>query len=128
MCLLVAEILMLVGGLYALIAGKVRLTKNMYLEGWRARAAGLILIAPLLLGLLTGFLLGLLIGVDVLPASAAFAAVLIELLLVIGGLVGVVLFAVLTKPKADAAPGRSGVPPAQAAGGELIRQGEERPK
>ena len=33
MCVLVAEILMLLGGLYALIAGKVRLTRNMYLEG-----------------------------------------------------------------------------------------------
>jgi hypothetical protein len=36
MCTLIAEIIMLIGGLYALIAGKLKLTKNLRLEGWRA--------------------------------------------------------------------------------------------
>ena len=99
MCLLIAEILMLVGGLYALVAGKVRLTKNMYLEGWRARVAGLFLAAPLPLAFLAGLLIALLIAAGALPTSAESAAVIVELLLVIGGLVGAVVFALVTKPK-----------------------------
>jgi hypothetical protein len=99
MCMLIAEILMLAGGLYALIVGRVRLTKNMYLEGWRARVAGLFLAAPLPLALVAGFLIGLLIGIGALPASAESAAVVVELLLVLGGLVGAVVFALVTKPK-----------------------------
>ena len=97
--MLIAEIVMLVGGLYALVAGKVRLTRNMYLEGWRARIAGLFLAAPLPLALMIAFLIGLLIGVGALPASAESAAVIVELLLVFGGLVGAVVFALVTKPK-----------------------------
>ena len=99
MCMLIAEILMLVGGLYALVAGKIRLTKNMHLEGWRARVAGLFLIAPLPLAFLAGLLIALLIGAGALPTSAQSAAVIVELLLVAGGLVGAVVFALVTKPK-----------------------------
>jgi uncharacterized membrane protein YedE/YeeE len=113
MCILIAEILMLVGGLYALIAGKVRLTKNMYLEGWRARVAGLFLIAPLPLALLAGLLIGLLMGMGALPASAESAAGIVELLLVLGALVGAVIFAVVTKPKESVEPEGMSVPPAQ---------------
>jgi hypothetical protein len=97
--MLIAEVLMLVGGLYALIAGKIRLTKNMHLEGWRARVAGLFLAAPLPLALVAGFLIGPLIGTGALPESAESAAVIVELLLVFGGLVGAVIFALVTKPK-----------------------------
>lgn len=97
--MLIAELVMLVGGLYALVAGKVKLTGNMVLEGWRARVAGLFLVAPLPLALVAGFLIGLLMGLDVLPASAESAAVVIELLLVFGGLLGAVVFALVTKPK-----------------------------
>ena len=125
MCLLIAEILMLVGGLYALIVGRVRLTKNQYLEGWRARVAGLFLMAPLPLALVAGLLIGLLIGIGALPASAESAAAIVELVLVLGGLVGAVLFAAITKPKASAAPGPSQMPSAQATGGELIVEDEE---
>jgi hypothetical protein len=99
MCMLIAEILMLVGGLYALVAGKIRLTKNMYLEGWRARVAGLFLAAPLPLAFLAGLLIALLIRAGALPTSAESAAVIVELLLVAGGLVGAVVFALVTKPK-----------------------------
>ena len=99
MCMLIAELVMLVGGLYALVAGKVKLTRNMVLEGWRARVAGLFLAAPLPLALLAGFLIGLLIGLGVLPASAESAAAIVELLLVFGGLLGAVVFALVTKPK-----------------------------
>jgi uncharacterized membrane protein YedE/YeeE len=113
MCILIAEILMLVGGLYALIAGKVRLTKNMVLKGWRARVAGLFLIAPLPLALLAGLLIGLLMGMGALPASAESAAGIVELLLVLGALVGAVIFAVVTKPKESVEPEGMSVPPAQ---------------
>jgi hypothetical protein len=98
MCLLSVEILMLVGGLYALIAGKVRLTRKTYLEGWRARVAGLFLVAPLPLALGTGLVMGLLVEMGALPASAQSTAAIIELLLAIGGLAGAVLFAAMTKP------------------------------
>lgn len=99
MCVLAAEILMLVGGLYALVAGKVRLTGNMYLEGKRARVAGLFLAAPLPLAFLAGLFIAMLISMGALPASAESAAGIVELLLVLGGLAGAVVFALATKPK-----------------------------
>ncbi len=99
MCALIAEILMLVGGLYALIAGKIKLTGGMYLEGWRARIAGLFLVAPLPLGFLAGLVLGVLIGIGVFPQEAFGFAVIIEFVLILGGLGGAVIFALLTKPK-----------------------------
>jgi hypothetical protein len=113
MCILIAEILMLVGGLYALIAGKVRLTRNMYLEGWRARVAGLFLIAPLPLAFLAGLLIGLLMGMGALPASAESVVGIVELLLVLGALVGAVIFAVVTKPKEPVEPEEIPAPLAQ---------------
>jgi hypothetical protein len=60
-----------------------------------------LLLAGLLLPLApaAGFLIGLLMGVGALPASAESVAVIIELLLVFGGLLGAVLFALVTKPK-----------------------------
>lgn len=104
MCLLVAEILMLIGGLYALIAGRIKLTKNMLLTGPRARVAGLILLAPLPLALIIGFLLGALVGVGILPTSAQDFAPCVEIILVIVCLLGAVLFAFLTKPRETAEP------------------------
>ena len=59
MCLF-AELLMFAGGVYALIAGKVTLTRSTRLTGWRARVAGLFLAAPLPLALGSGFMIGLL--------------------------------------------------------------------
>jgi hypothetical protein len=115
MCILIAEILMLVGGLYALIAGKVKLTRNLYLEGRRARIAGLFLVAPLPLAFVAGMVIGLLVGMGTLPASVESVAVIVELLLVLGGLVGAVVFAVLSKPKAAGVSEESQVPPLQGA-------------
>jgi hypothetical protein len=99
MCLLIAEILMLIGGLYALIAGRIKLTKNMYLTGPRARVAGLILLAPLPLALIIGFLLGAFISIGILPASAQDYVGCVEIMLVIVCLLGAVLFAFVTKPR-----------------------------
>ena len=109
MCMLIAEIIMLIGGLYAIIAGRVKLTKNMTLEGTRARVAGLFLAAPLPLALFFGFVIGLLSGGD--PDAVSIAGI-IELFLVLGGLLGAVLFAMLTKPK-ETAPPSDNKPPTQ---------------
>jgi len=91
MCL-VAEIIMLLGGLYALVAGKIKLTRGADLTGWKARIVGLILISPLPLALLTGLFLSLLIAVDILPASAQSIAPIIEAVLVLGALAGAAIF------------------------------------
>ena len=99
MCTLIAEILMLIGGLYALIAGKVKLTKNLRLEGWRARVVGLILAAPMPLALLIAILLGLLVGAGTLPQSALDYAGIIDLVLVLLALVAVVIFGYAVRPK-----------------------------
>ncbi len=110
MCLLVAEILMLAGGMYALIAGKVKLTNSISLEGWRARVAGIFLIIPLPLAFLIGILIGVLIGSGVLPYSFQGYAGLIELLLVVSALIGVLVFGFLIKPKEEA-PATGGIEP-----------------
>ena len=108
MCILVAEIIMLIGGLYALITGKIKLTRNMRLEGWQARVAGLILVAPLLLALLIGVLLGFLVGADVLSESVLDYAGIIELALVLLALVAVVIFGLAVRKPA---PGAESEPP-----------------
>jgi hypothetical protein len=102
MCLLVAEILMLIGGLYALIVGRIKLTNSLNLTGWRARVAGLFLVAPFPIALLIGFLMGVLIGLGALPASALNSSGILELLLVVGCLIGVVIFAWAVEPKQPA--------------------------
>lgn len=109
MCLLLAEILMLVGGLYALVTGKVRLTKNMYLEGQRARIAGLFLAAPLPLAFLAGTVLGTLMSMGVLPYSAEGLAGLVEFFLVLCGLAGAVIYATVTRPKEEELPIEDGL-------------------
>ncbi len=109
MCLLIAEIIMLIGGLVGLITGKIRLSKNMELQGWRARVAGLILALPLPLAFGVGLVLGVLVGAGVLPSSTTGLASLIELPIVLACLVAAVIFAWATKPQET--PGQA--PPAQ---------------
>jgi hypothetical protein len=104
MCLLIAEIIMLIGGIYALVAGKVKLTRKISLEGTRARIAALFLIAPLPLSLLIGFFIGFLIGIGTLPPSVQAIASVIELLLVLGGLAGAFIYGLIAKPKDEVIP------------------------
>ena len=100
MCLLIVEIGMLLGGLYALITGKLSLSKTMQLEGWRARVAGIFLAAPLPLALVIGFILGFAAGLGYLdPNNLTLFAGIIELIIVFLGLGGTVAFAAMTKPK-----------------------------
>ncbi len=101
MCTLIAEFLMLVGGVYALIAGKVRLTKNLHLEGWRARVAGLILMTPLPLALLMQMALAsLLARADPVPESVSNYGAIIHIALVLLALVAVVIFGYAVREKA----------------------------
>ena len=101
MCILLAEIIMFGGGLYALIVGKIRLTKNVRLEGWRARVAGVILALPLPSAFLLGLVIGTLSGARILPPEALGYISIIELLLVLGGLIAAAVFGVIAKPKEE---------------------------
>ncbi|MBI3158135.1 MAG: hypothetical protein HYZ26_00870 [Chloroflexi bacterium] len=112
MCILIAEIVMFLGGAYALIAGKLKLTKNVSLEGWRARVAGLILLAPLPLALLIGLMLGVLASTGAASADTLTFAPLIEIALVLGALIGAAVFGALAKPK-DLPGGGTPLPPAE---------------
>jgi hypothetical protein len=110
MCLFVAELIMLAGGIYALIAGKVKLTQRLSLEGRQARVAGLFLAVPFPLSLLAGFVLGLAMGVDGFEAAQSYAAVT-EIVLVLLGLLGAVVFAWVVKSREPAAIGEGDTTP-----------------
>lgn len=99
MCTLIAELIMLVGGIYALISGKLKLTKNLQLEGTRARVAGIILALPLPLSLISGVIVGVLISMGYMETESVITAGLIEIVLVLAGLAGAFLYAYLTQPK-----------------------------
>ncbi len=98
MCGLFLQILMLVSGLYALIAAMVKITSNLTLEGWRARVAGLILLSPFPASLALGLLLGILISMGVLPESVEPYAPVLEMALLLGALVGAVIFGLAARP------------------------------
>ena len=102
MCLLIAELIMLVGGLYALVKGRLKLTGSMTLEGRRARIAGLFLVSPIPLALALGFLLGFLANVGVLPIEVLGYTGVFEIAWVFLALGGVVVYAYATKPKGEA--------------------------
>ena len=103
MCLLIAELIMLAGGLYALIKGRLKLTGSMRLEGRRARIAGLFLMSPLPLALAAGFLMSFLARAGVLPLEVLGYAGLVEIALVFIALGGAVVYAYATKPKGEVA-------------------------
>jgi uncharacterized membrane protein len=102
MCLLVVEIIMLIAGIAVLIVGRIKVSENFTLEGWRARVAGVFLIAPLPLAFLAGVLIGVLMGFGALPATALEYTGLLELLLVVGSVVGLVIYSLIVKPKDEA--------------------------
>jgi hypothetical protein len=79
---LILEIPMLIGGLYALIAGKLTPSKGLRLQGRRARIIGLFLIAPLPLTLISGLVLGIFIAANGLDSSIFQAVtIIVEVLL-----------------------------------------------
>jgi hypothetical protein len=110
MCVLIAEIIMLLGDLYAMFTGKITLTRKLRLQGRRARAAGLILALPLPLALLIGFLLGFLVNAGVVPQSVVNVAGIIDLVLVLLALAAVMIFGYATRPNPEAAEPLPSVP------------------
>lgn len=83
------EIVLLIMGIYALVAGKLTLSKKMKLKGSSARIAGLIMISPIVLALGFGFFIGILIGLGILPVDAGILTTVLEIVFVIGALVAV---------------------------------------
>jgi uncharacterized membrane protein YqjE len=100
--LLIVEIGYFIWGLYVLIAGRVRLSRSLNLEGRRARVVGLIMVAPLPLAFLTGLLMGALIQAGVLPTPVVRSyGTIIEILIVAGALAGILAYTRITRPKAS---------------------------
>jgi hypothetical protein len=89
------EMLVFIFGVYAFTFGSVRLPWNLSVSGWRARVAGLFLMAPMPVLIILGRQVGQ--GVDDQTASSFFG--MMELVIVLLGLLGAVLFAYLTRPK-----------------------------
>jgi membrane associated rhomboid family serine protease len=101
MCVLIAEIIMAIGGIYALITGKLKLTNSVRLEGTSARIVGLILLLPIVVALGLGVVIGFFIGLGLLPDSALIVASVSEFVLVFGVLGGLLIYAFTHKPKAS---------------------------
>ena len=93
MCTLIAELLMLLAGVYALMAGKLKVTKWLQLEGRQARVAGLLLIAPVPLALLIRILIELLFNAGALPEAVLQYAGIVDVALVLLALIAVVVLA-----------------------------------
>jgi hypothetical protein len=89
------EMVIFVIGIYTLLFGQLRLPWNLTLQDWRARVATLFLIAPFPLSILLGRVVGQGLSAD--KAQSVFG--LTELLLVVLGVGGAVLFAYLTRPR-----------------------------
>lgn len=104
MCTLIAMLIMLIGGLYVLIAGKLKLTKNQQLEGWRTRVTGLILISPLPLSLTADFLADALVNAGMVEQASMNCCDPLEIVLVLVALLAAVIFAAITRPDAPASP------------------------
>jgi hypothetical protein len=87
-----AEIVLVVMGIYALVTGKLTLSKKRKLRGNPARIAGLIMISPIILALGFGFLIGILIGLGILPTDASILPTIIEIALIVGALIAVYFY------------------------------------
>jgi hypothetical protein len=91
------EMLVFILGVYAFVFGSVRLPWNLSVVGWRARVSGLFLMAPLPVLILLGQVVGQ--GVDQDTALSFYG--MMELIIVLFGIFGAVLFSYLTRPDAD---------------------------
>lgn len=89
------EMVVFIIGVYAFTFGNVRLPWNLSLSGWRARVAGLFLMVPLPVLILLGRGVGQ--GVSRETAMSFFG--IMELVIVLVGTLGAVLFAFITRPK-----------------------------
>lgn len=91
------EMFLFIIGVYTFVFGRVSLPWNLSIDGWRARIAALFLMAPFPIL----FLLGRVVGRGVQDNTALSFYGIMELIIVILGILGAVLFAYLTKPKSD---------------------------
>jgi hypothetical protein len=89
------EMLVFIFGVYAFVFGSIRLPWNLAVSGWRARVAGMILMAPLPILILLGRVVGQ--GVDQDTAMSFYG--IMELVIVLAGILGAALFAYLTRPE-----------------------------
>jgi hypothetical protein len=92
---------MFLAGLYGLVTGKIKLTKQIALEGKRARVTSLFFIAPLPLILLLTLILKPDLGAP-LGTPESNIVMLVDIanpILVFGALVGAVIYAAISKPK-----------------------------
>jgi hypothetical protein len=87
------EMLVFIFGVYALVFGSIRLPWKMSLGGWRARIAGLFLMAPLPILILLGRSISQ--GIDRDTALSFYG--ILELGMVLLGILGAVVFAYLTR-------------------------------
>lgn len=89
------EMLAFIFGVYAFVFGSVSLPWNQSVSGWRARVAGLFLMAPLPILVLLGRVVGQ--GIDAQTALSFYG--MLELILVLLGILGAALFVYLTRQK-----------------------------
>ena len=89
------EMLVFIFGVYAFVFGSVSLPWNLSVSGWRARIAGLFLMAPLPILVLLGRVIGQ--GIDAQTALSFYG--IMELILVLLGILGAALFVYLTRWK-----------------------------
>ena len=87
--------LVIILGVYAFTFGSVRLPWNLSLSGWRARVAGLFLMAPLPILILLGRVVSQ--GVNEQTALSFYG--IIEMVIVLLGILGGALFSYLTRLK-----------------------------
>ncbi len=93
MACMIIEIIMILGGLYALIAGKFNLTDRFYLQGWKARIVGLLWMSPLPITFVIGLAAGIFIALGVFPRSVIDYVRWVEPVAVVGAVVGSLVFA-----------------------------------
>lgn len=93
------EMLVFIIGIYAFIFGRVGLPWKLSLSGWRARVAGIFLMAPLPILILLGRVVGR--GVEDQAVLSFFG--IMELVIVIIGILCAALFSYLTRPKYESA-------------------------
>lgn len=91
------EMVAFIIGIYTLLFGRLKLPWNLTLQGWRARIAALFLIAPFPISIF----LGRVVGKGLAPDKAQSVFGLVELLLIVLGVGGALLFAYLTKPRSS---------------------------
>lgn len=99
MCVFIAQIILFIGGIYGLVSGKLPLTKNMKLEGNRARITGGILLLPLPVSFCLGLVLGVIAASSSQPNEVLAYAAFIDIPVLLASIALAVGYALMTQPK-----------------------------